>query len=109
MSSPNVVAVNESNFDSEVVNAQTPVLVDFWAEYCPPCKMIAPILDEIATEKAGSFKIAKINVEENQGLSSKFGIRAVPTLLFFKGGVVREQIVGRASKHDLIARLEALA
>ncbi len=109
MSSPNVVSVNESNFDAEVVNNQTPVLVDFWAEWCGPCKMIAPILDEIANEKVGLVKIAKVNVDENQGLSSRFGIRAIPTLLLFKNGAVREQIVGMASKRDLIAKLEALA
>jgi thioredoxin 1 len=108
MSSPNVVSVNEANFDAEVVNTTTPVLVDFWAEWCGPCKMIAPILDEIANEKAGTVKIAKVNVDENQGLSSKYGIRAIPTLLFFKDGAVREQIVGMMSKRDLIAKLEAL-
>jgi len=108
MSSPYVVAVNESNFDAEVVNTATPVLVDFWAEWCGPCKMIAPILDEIANEKAGAVKVAKVNVDENQGLSSKYGIRAIPTLLFFKNGAVREQIVGMTSKRDLIAKLEAL-
>ena len=109
MSSPNVVSVNESNFDAEVVHTETPVLVDFWAEWCGPCKMIAPILDEIASEKAGAVKVAKVNVDENQGLSTKFGIRAIPTLLFFKNGSVREQIVGMTSKRDLIAKLEALA
>jgi thioredoxin 1 len=109
MSSPNVVAVNESNFDAEVVNTDTPVLVDFWAEWCGPCKMIAPILDEIANEKGAAIKVAKVNVDENQGLSSKFGVRAIPTLLFFKNGTVREQIVGMTSKRDLIAKLEALA
>jgi thioredoxin 1 len=108
MSSPNVVSVNESNFDAEVVNTDTPVLVDFWAEWCGPCKMIAPILDEIAREKGAAIKVAKVNVDENQGLSSKFGIRAIPTLLFFKNGSVREQIVGMTSKRDLIAKLEAL-
>ena len=108
MSSPHVIAVNESNFDAEVVNTKTPVLVDFWAEWCGPCKMIAPILEEIANEKAGAVKVAKVNVDENQGLSSKFGIRAIPTLLFFKDGSVREQIVGMTSKRDLIAKLEAL-
>ena len=109
MSSPNVVAVNDGNFDAEVIKASTPVLVDFWAEWCGPCKMIAPILDEIATEKGVAVKVAKVNVDESQGLSSKFGIRAIPTLLFFKDGAVREQVVGMTSKRDLIAKLEALA
>jgi thioredoxin 1 len=109
MSNPNVIAVTEANFEAEVVNTSTPVLVDFWAEWCGPCKMIAPILDEIANEKGGAVKIAKVNVDESQALSSKFGIRAIPTLLFFKNGAVREQIVGMTSKRDLIAKLEALA
>ena len=109
MASPNIIAVNESSFDAEVVKNTAPVLVDFWAEWCGPCKMIAPILDEIANEKGAAVKIAKVNVDENQGLSSKFGIRAIPTLLFFKDGTVREQIVGMTSKRDLIAKLEALA
>jgi len=109
MASPNIIAVDESSFDAEVVKHTAPVLVDFWAEWCGPCKMIAPILDEIANEKGAAVKIAKVNVDENQGLSSKFGIRAIPTLLFFKDGTVREQIVGMTSKRDLIAKLEALA
>jgi thioredoxin 1 len=108
MASPNVISVNEANFDSEVVNTSTPVLVDFWAEWCGPCKMIAPILDEIANEKGAAVKVAKVNVDEAQSLSAKFGIRAIPTLLFFKDGTVREQIVGMTSKRDLIAKLEAL-
>jgi len=109
-SSKNVVEITESNFDTEVVHAEVPVLVDFWAEWCGPCKMIAPVLDEIADEKAGAVKVAKVNVDNNQGLSQKFGIHAIPTLLFFKNGTVQEQIVGgRISKRDLIAKLEALA
>jgi thioredoxin 1 len=108
MSSSHIVSVNESNFDAEVLHAPAAVLVDFWAEWCGPCKMIAPILDEIADEKAGTVKVAKVNVEESQGLSAKFGVRAIPTLLFFKDGAVRDQIVGMTSKRDLIAKLEAL-
>lgn len=109
MASPNVINVNESNFETEVTNSATPVLVDFWAEWCGPCKMIAPILDEIANEKAGAVKIAKVNVDSDPALSARFGIRAIPTLLFFKGGALREQIVGMASKRDLIAKLDSLA
>ena len=110
MSSSNVVAVNDANFDAEVMNSTAPVLVDFWAEWCGPCKMIAPILDEIADEKSGSVKVAKVNVDESQGLAGKYGVRAIPTLLFFKGGSVREQVVGgRISKQELISKLDALA
>ena len=108
MASPNVVTVTDATFEKEVVNSATPVLVDFWAEWCGPCKMIAPILDEIATEKDGAVKIAKINVDTDPGLSARFGIRAIPTLLLFKGGAVREQIVGMTSKRDLLAKIDAL-
>jgi thioredoxin 1 len=103
------VSISESNFDSEVTQSDKPVLVDFWAEWCGPCKMIAPILDEIAKEKAGTVKVGKVNVDENQNLSFKFNIRAIPTMLFFKNGQVRDQVTGMTSKKDLLGRLEALA
>jgi thioredoxin 1 len=109
MASPNVVNISESNFESEVVNSTAPVVVDFWAEWCGPCKMIAPVLDEIADERAGAVKIAKVNVDQNPGLSARFGIRAIPTLLLFKGGAVREQVVGMAGKRELLAKIDALA
>jgi|SRR5450755_3771565 thioredoxin 1 len=103
------VSISESNFDSEVTQSDKPVLVDFWAEWCGPCKMIAPILDEIAKEKAGAVKVGKVNIDENQSLSFKFNIRAIPTMLFFKNGQVRDQVTGMTSKKDLLGRLEALA
>ncbi len=102
------VTIDEANFDSEVTKSTQPVLVDFWAEWCGPCKMIAPILDEIAKEKAGSVKVAKVNVDNNQSLSARYNVRAIPTLLFFKDGELRDQITGMTSKKDLLSRLEAL-
>jgi thioredoxin 1 len=101
MASSNVIAISTSNFDQEVAKSQTPVLVDFWAEWCGPCKMIAPLLDEIAEEKLGKIKVGKVNVDENQELAAKFGIRAIPTLLLFKGGQIKEQMVGMVGKKDL--------
>jgi thioredoxin 1 len=107
MASPNVVTLSTQNFEQEVGKSVAPVLVDFWAEWCGPCKMIAPLLDEIADEKAGKLKVGKVNVDENQELATKFGIRAIPTLLIFKGGQVKEQIVGMTGKKDLEKKLAA--
>ena len=103
------VKIDEANFDNEVVKSTQPIVVDFWAEWCGPCKMIAPVLDEIAKEKAGSVKVGKVNVDDNQSLSMRYGIRAIPTLLFFKDGVVRDQVTGMTSKKDLLNRIEALS
>jgi thioredoxin 1 len=103
------ITIDEANFDDEVTKSAQPVLVDFWAEWCGPCKMIAPILDEIAREKAGSVKIGKVNVDNNQSLSARYNIRAIPTLLLFKDGQLRDQIMGMTSKKDLLNRIEALA
>jgi thioredoxin 1 len=102
------INLDESNFDREVTQSDKPVVVDFWAEWCGPCKMIAPLLDEIAREKGDSVKVAKVNVDENQSLSFKYNIRAIPSLLFFKNGQVRDQITGMTSKKDLLGRIEAL-
>src|SRR5436309_3739615 len=109
MENSTVIILNESNFDREVTQDDKPVIVDFWAEWCGPCKMIAPVLDEIAREKAGSVKVAKVNVDENQSLSLKFNIRAIPALLLFKGGQLRDPLTGVTSKKDLLNRIEALA
>ena len=103
-----VIILNESNFDREVTQDDKPVIVDFWADWCGPCKMIAPLLDEIAREKVDTVKVAKVNVDENQSLSFKYNIRAIPALLFFKNGQLRDQVTGVTSKKDLLNRLEAL-
>ena len=103
------ITIDEGNFENEVVKSTQPVLVDFWAEWCGPCKMIAPILDEIAREKAGSVKVGKVNVDHNQSLSARYNIRAIPTLLLFKDGQLRDQITGMTSKKDLLTRLDSLA
>jgi thioredoxin 1 len=108
MASPNVINVTDATFASEVEQSAVPVVVDFWAPWCGPCRMIAPILDEIAEEKNGAVKIAKVNVDENPGLSDRFGVRAIPTLLLFKGGEVNNQVVGMVSKKDLVFKIDAL-
>jgi thioredoxin 1 len=108
MDNSSVIKLDEANFDREVTQDDKPVIVDFWAEWCGPCKMIAPLLDEIAREKAGVIKVAKVNVDESQSLSFKYNIRAIPALLFFKNGQLRDQVTGVTSKKDLLSRIEAL-
>jgi thioredoxin 1 len=108
MENSEAINLDESNFDREVVHSDKPVLVDFWAEWCGPCKLIAPLIDEIAKEKAGALKVAKVNVDDNQSLSSKYNIRAIPSLLLFKNGQLRDQVTGVTSKKDLLNRIEAL-
>lgn len=102
------ITLDESNFDREVNQNDKPVIVDFWAEWCGPCKMIEPLLNEIAKEKAESVKVAKVNVDENQSLSFKYNIKAIPSLLFFKNGQLRDQVTGMTSKKDLLSRLNGL-
>lgn len=104
-----MLTLSESNFDTEVLSSTTPVLVDFWAEWCGPCKMIGPILDELASEYDGRVKMGKVNIDEQQSLATRFGVRAIPTLLIFKDGQVAEQIVGMRSKRDLKANLDKVA
>src|SRR6266704_91688 len=103
-----VIKLNESNFDRELTQDDKPVIVDFWAEWCGPCKRSAPRFDEIAREKAGAVKVAKVNVDEHQSLSFKYTIRAIPALLFFKNGQLRDQVTGVTSKKDLLNRIDAL-
>jgi len=104
--SDQIVYTSDADFQKDVLNSEVPVLVDYWAEWCGPCKMIAPILDEIAGDYKGKLKIAKVNVDENQQVTQKYGIRSIPTLMIFKGGSVQAQKVGAMSKSQLAAFIE---
>jgi thioredoxin 1 len=106
MASPKIVTLTQENFATEVLQSPTPVLVDFWAEWCGPCKAVAPILDELADEYDGKVKIGKVNIDEQQGVAAEYGIRAIPTLLLFSKGQVADQIVGLRSKRDLKSSFE---
>jgi thioredoxin 1 len=101
--------LTQENFAAEVLKASTPVLVDFWAEWCGPCKMIAPVLDELAAEYAEQVKIGKVNIDQQQALAAEYGVRAIPTLLLFHKGEVADQMVGLRSKKDLKASIARVA
>ncbi len=105
--SEHIVHVTDDNFDAEVINSEGPVLVDYWAEWCGPCKMIAPILDEIAGSYDGKIKITKLNIDDNPNTPPKYGIRGIPTLMIFKGGNVEATKVGALSKSQLTAFIDS--
>jgi len=109
MASPAIVTLTQENFSQQVLQSPAPVLVDFWAEWCGPCKMIAPLLDELAEEYDGKVKIGKVNIDEQQNLAAQYGVRAIPTLLVFHRGEVADQMVGARSKRDLKASLDRVA
>ena len=103
------ININEASFEQAVLKSPIPVLVDFWAEWCGPCKMIAPLLDEIARENNGKLRVAKVNIDDDPALMQRFNVRAVPTLLFFSGGELKDQLVGGAPKKTIMEKLVNLA
>jgi len=107
MAGPNTLTFNDAGFDSDVLQSDVPVLVDFWAEWCGPCRMMEPTIDTIATDYAGKAKVRKVNVDENSGTAARYGIRGIPTLLLFKGGLVVDQRVGAVGKTEVQKMLDS--
>jgi thioredoxin 1 len=108
MTALNIVKLNKANFEQEVLKSPVPVVVDFWAEWCGPCKMVAPVLDELAGEYDGRVRIGKVNIDEEQELAADFGVTSIPTFLLFKAGDVVGQLVGMKSKRDLKTQFDKL-
>ena len=102
------IELNEANFDREALQSNQPVIVDFWAEWCGPCKMLAPILDEIVREEQGCVTVAKVNIDEHPALAGRFKIQSIPTLLVFSGGELRDQIIGAVNKKAILTKLASI-
>lgn len=102
----NVIEVTDADFDSEVIQSDVPVLVDFWAAWCGPCRMVAPVVEEIAGDYAGRLKVAKLNVDENRSTAAKYGIMSIPTLLVFRDGEVKARVIGFRPKGELVRSIE---
>ncbi len=109
MAASNIVTLTQENFQTEVLQSPKPILVDFWAEWCGPCKMLAPILDEVAQEYDGKVRVGKVDIDQHQALAAQFGISAIPTLLLFDKGQVVDQMRGLRSKRDLKASIDRVA
>ncbi len=102
------ITITDDNFETEVLNSENPVLIDFWAAWCGPCRIIAPIVEELATEYSGKAKIGKLDVDDNQQTAIKYGVRSIPTLLTFKGGELKETIIGAVPKGQIVQKLNSV-
>lgn len=109
MASENVHTFSDDNFESEVLKSDSPVLVDFWAEWCGPCRMLGPVIDEIAEETSGKIKVGKVDVDKNPNVATQYGIQSIPTLMVFAGGELKESIVGALPKAQILQKIEPFA